>query len=142
MFTPDQRNFILAAAHTPFEGQIPDDRDSAAFLGFLSNWVQAQDTKFSAASVAGAAGSFSATVTVSIENAAGALDAFNQSSQITVNASGSHTPLLNGAAGPLVLTMVDGQASFTLSATAAGSVTLAWSGTSLTAPSLTSVSLA
>jgi hypothetical protein len=73
-----------------------------------------------------------ATVAVQIENAAGAIDIYDSSTTVTVAASGTGTPLLNGFASPHTFTVSSGVASILVTDSAADTVTLSISAVSRT----------
>jgi hypothetical protein len=123
--------------------QLFASRETQELQLALVLWVESGDAAWAGSAVLGPSLSFQAAVSGQLYNAAGQADPFNQSATLIVTATGSHSPLVNGMSGPQTLTAVDGAFSFSLSASAAGSVSLAWSGTSLTTTGLpSSVSLA
>lgn len=143
MLSQDKRDFILDMANGSLEGPFPQRRELYELLGDVVNWAISQDSAWAGSDTLGPSLSFKATVNGHLENAAGAADPFNQSATLTITATGSHAPLVNGKSGLQTLTAVDGAFSFALSASAAGSVTLTWGGTSLDTSGLpASVSLA
>lgn len=75
-------------------------------------------TSASATHVAGASS------VLQIENASGVIDPYDNSTTITVSASGGTAPLINGHASPVVLTANGGTASVLVTDSAAGTVTL------------------
>lgn len=101
----------------------------AAMLGFIA----ASDTQIifdpTTASAAHAVG---AIIQIKVENASGAVDIFDSSTTVVVTATGTHTPLLNGHASPLTVTVTNGVASVLVTDNLADSV-----GLSLSAPSRT-----
>lgn len=85
-------------------------------------------TSASATHIAGA------TSVLQIENAAGAVDMFDNATTITVTATpgGATTPLINGHASPVTLTVNKGTVSVLITSSGADTITCAMSATSRT----------
>lgn len=91
----------------------------------LGTYLAASDTQvvFNPTSIS-ATHTAGATVAVQVENAAGAIDFLDSTTTVTVAASGSHTPLINGLASPQTVTVSGGVASLLITDNLADSVTL------------------
>jgi hypothetical protein len=129
----------LADRITAGELVLPDPVDatvdsSVIYPGTMMNWIKANDTQIvfnptasSGTHVAGAA------TALQLENAAGAIDAWDNSTTVVVSvSSGGTSPLINGHASPVTVTMSMGQVAIVVTDSAAGTVHLA-----LSAPSRT-----
>ena len=117
--------------------------DGLELANKISAWVLSQDAAFafSSATYSGTH-TAGAVITVKVVSGAGAIDTFNQVATIVVTPTGTHTPLINGAASA-TLTMVNGIATAVITDNAADSVTVALSGgnTSLTKTATATVTL-
>lgn len=107
---------------------------SAIYPATMINSVMNSDTQIvfnpTASSGTHAAG---ATTILQVENAAGAIDMFDNSTTVVVSvASGGTAPLLNGHVSPITVTMNKGQATVIVTDSASGTPHLA-----LSAPSRT-----
>ena len=107
---------------------------SALYNAAILNWISSSDTQIvfnpTASSGTHTAG---ATTVVQVENAAGAIDVFDNSTTVVVSvASGGTSPLLNGHVSPITVTMNKGTATVVVTDSASGTPHLA-----LSAPSRT-----
>jgi hypothetical protein len=122
----DIRNFIKDSQLGLTNGPVIGDREGLELLGQVVNWVTSHDSQLVLSGPAApAASARTNTVTLSIEDAAGKLNNMNQTSTVVVTVTGGASgKLINGVAGPITVTMVDGQASLAVSATSVGTLIL------------------
>ena len=151
--TNNERQFIQAVEQGESTFQFPPKRDVLGLIGTVISWVESQDTQFTLSCPTPAADALSAVATVTVGSATAA-DPFNQSASVKVSITGGNAagrvligpvPAETLVSVPtdkqavtqpewqenaassgqhLVLTMQDGVAHFTVSATAAGTVIL------------------
>jgi hypothetical protein len=123
--SPELRNLIKTAAEV--NDQKFASRQMHEILAAVTNWVASHDSQFTLSGSAPAGGALSAIATVSLKDAAGKVDVFNQTASVVLTASGGTGPTLNGATGPVTVTMVDGQSDVIVTNGATGTVALAMS---------------
>lgn len=107
---------------------------SSLYVGSILNYISSSDTQIvfvpTASSGTHTAG---ATTVLHVENAAGATDVFDNSTTVVVSvASGGTSPLLNGHASPITVTMNKGTATVIVTDSASGTPHLALSSPSRT----------
>lgn len=113
------------------------DRHAQEALAALIMWVESHDSLFqflgaeglngaTASTLAPAGGVLSVDVEVDLTDTLNKLDTFNQSAEVTVTMFGGSATgkKLNGGTSPVVLTMQDGKATVTASATSTGTMIL------------------
>lgn len=108
---------------------------SALFPATAINLVMSSDTQVVFSPTTGSATHIvGASSTLKIENAAGALDPYDSTTTITVTATptGATTPLINGHASPVTLTVSGGMATVLITSSGADTITCAMSSVSRT----------
>lgn len=108
---------------------------AALFPATAINLVMSSDTQVVFNPTTGSAThTAGATSVLQIENAAGAIDPYDSTTTVTVTATptGSTTPLINGHASPVTLTVSGGTASVLITSSGADTITCAMSAVSRT----------
>ena len=103
---------------------------SVLYPAAMLSYVASSDTKIVFNPTSGSAShTVGFTVLVQVENAAGAIDVFDDSTTVVVTATptGSSVPMLNGHASPITVTMLKGVASVLVTANIADTETLSLS---------------
>ena len=130
----NEREFLLNAALGKKDGPFIPKRELLDIVGNMANWITSHSTKFwlTLLAVPGA-GVRTAQVKLAVYDASSIQNVFDQTSYCTVSITGGGAAgkKINGVAGPLVITMVDGEATIEVSATGVGTAIL---GLSLPSP--------
>lgn len=133
----DMRNFLKdVQPDGNLRGPLLDDKEGLLLMALMSNWIMDHNAKMqwngaeglngaTASTLAPAGGVRSGSTDVVVTDSLDKHNWLDQSSTVLCTVTGTATgKLVNGVAGPITLTMVDGKASVAWSATSAGTIIL------------------
>ncbi len=133
----DMRNFLKdVQPDGNLRGPLLDDKDGLILLALMSNWIMDHNAKMqwdaseglngaTASTLAPASGVLSGSTDVVVTDSLDKENWLDQTSTVLCTVTGTATgKTINGEAGPLTLTMVDGRASVEWAATSTGTIIL------------------
>jgi len=127
------RNFISDAKDGNIYGLVIDDRTGLELQGLMIAWILSTDSVIQFFDINGPssdnayAGPKEGTdAIVGVTSGSGILNPFNNNTtvEVVVTGGGATNPMLNGAASPCLVTLVDGLATVSVSADTVGTVLL------------------